>query len=190
MSLEMELFNFGEVRITDKSVRVRERAFSMESLIGVEVLYRNRSWSPVLMSLMASIVCEVAGHSVQNVGLHIAALVFLIMTATLFWNGGPRYTIALDTAEGYFMPMTSADRLFVESIAQVVGKALRNDTQYAPVRKPAASIVQMPAFQLVTPKPQRLQVAFGSTNLATALHPSTHAKLFCINSRATHKAAV
>jgi hypothetical protein len=177
MALEMELFNFGDVRITDKSVRVRQRAFSMESLIGVEVIYRNRPWAPVLISLIASVACEAAGRSLENIGFHIAALVFLVITATFFWNGGPRYTIALDTAEGYFMPLTSADRFFVESIAQVLETALRNDTKYAPVRKPAAAraIPQMPAFQVMPPK---AQPAAATAHFATALHPATHARLF------------
>lgn len=184
MSFEMELFNTGDVRITDKSVRVRQRAFSMESLIGVEVIYRNRPWSPVLSSLLASILCEAAGRSIDSVGLHIAALIFLVITATFFWNGGPRYTIALDTADGYFMPLTSADRFFVESIAQVLETALRNDTQYAPVRKPAvaSAIPQMPAFQVMPPK---AQPAAANARLATALRSATHAGLFNISGHAT-----
>ena len=192
MSLEMELFNFGDVRITDKNVHVRRRHFSMEDLISVEVVYRNRPWSPVLMSLMASIVCEVAGRSGESFGLHIAALVFLVVTATLFWTGGPRYTIALDTTGGYFMPLTSADRFFVESVSQVLYRALENDTEKAPVRRPAAvrTVQQQTAFQLLPAKSERMQPVFGSNHFANALHPATHAKLFSIGGRATQNSAV
>jgi hypothetical protein len=150
MSNEVELFDLGNVLVTNKSFYVLHRSFPLQSISDVEVIYHPRNWMPVVAPLFAALSFELAALSMHRSSLYLGVLVFMLVTAVTFWKGGLRYTIALNTAAGHIQPMTSSDRIMVESLQQVLGTAVRRAHQEA-----AQASTQAPVFRVVAGKAQR-----------------------------------
>jgi hypothetical protein len=115
---EVQFLSLGEVTVTDRRLSVGGQSFSLEGLENVEVIYRHRNWMPELTLIAASALFGVFGLAMDRPLFQIAAVVLLMMTGIVFWNGGPRYAIALDTKNGRITPLTSSDRILVESVGQ------------------------------------------------------------------------
>ncbi len=150
MSGEVELFDLGNVLVTNKSFYVLHRSIPLQSISDVEVIYHPRNWMPVVAPLFAALSFELAAVSMHKSSLYLGVLLFMLVTAVAFWKGGLRYTIALETASGHIQPMTSSDRVMVESLQQVLGAAVRRARQEA-----TQGATQTPLFHVVAGKAQR-----------------------------------
>jgi hypothetical protein len=173
MPWETELFNLGEVVVTDKRFTVRQQSFSLESIFGVQVVYHARTWFPVLAPLLAAFVFVCSAIRLTQPAYHLAALAFTVTTFALFWTGGPSYTIALETEQGHIEPLTSTDRFFVESISQVLYYAVHSESEkslgrYPSSRRPPLRIVagkQLPAVEPISKAPEYARKQSGRGRL-------------------------
>lgn len=152
MSGEVELFDLGNVLVTNKSFYVLHRSFPLRSISDVEVIYHKRNWMPVVTPLFAALSFELAAISTHRSSLYLGVLVCMLVTAAAFWKGGLRYTIAIETAAGYVQPMTSSNRILVESLQQVLRAAVRRAHQDA-----GQASAQAPVFRVVAGKAQRTE---------------------------------
>ena len=150
MSGEIELFDRGNVLVTDKSFYVRHRTFPLLSISDVEVIYHSRNWMPVAAPLFAALSFEVCALSMHRNALYSGVVLCLLVAAAAVWKGGLRYTVALQTAAGYVRPLTSSDRRMVESLSHILGAAMRRAHQQA-----AAAPIENPVFRVLAGKAQR-----------------------------------
>lgn len=150
MSGEIELFELGNALITDKSFYVRDRSFPLQSISDIEVIYHRRGWMPIAAPLFAAFTFQLAAVSMHKSGLYLGVVGFILVAALAFWKGGLRYTIALDTAMGYIRAMTSSDRVMVESLQMVLGKAVERAHEQA-----SKVVSEAPVFRIVPGKGQR-----------------------------------
>ena len=98
MSNEVELFDLGNVLVTNKSFYVLHRSFPLQSISNVEVIYHQRNWMPVVAPFVRRPELR-AGSP-----LHAQEQPVCGRTGVdacdgwlTFYKGGLRYTIALDT---------------------------------------------------------------------------------------------
>lgn len=169
MSGEVELFELGNALVTDKSFYVCDRSFPLQSISDVEVIYHQRSWMPVVAPLFAALSFELAAVFMHKSSLYLGVVGFMLVAAATFWKGGLRYTIALDTAMGYIRAMTSSDRVMVESLQQVLGKAVERAHQ-----RSSSIVSEAPVFRIMPGKGQR--TAPSAENGVVAGRPALVAK--------------
>jgi hypothetical protein len=191
MSWEAVLFNSDNVLLTNQRFSVGRRTFSMESIQSAEVIYRGRNWMPMLALLLMAGSLELCGLSLEIPGLQVAAVMTMMLVATVFWKGGPRYTIALDTPQGQIKPLTSSDRQLVESVGQVMQFTLqRAGEERSPWKDPISTAAhRRSAFQVLPGKFQvhaQDDVFRGKLKLQVTVRP----RLFAVSRRSTpHTAA-
>jgi hypothetical protein len=180
MSREVELFNANNVVVTDKRFSAGHRRFSMEDIRSVEVIYRARTWTPLLTLLLTAASFEAFGVSLEESGLQLTAVALLMLAATVFWKGGPRYSIALDTKDGHATPLTSSDRVFVETLGQVMQFTLERTGERAAPARDVFSLAaeRRAAFRVV---PGKVQVNRDSRPV-----PMAHGQLFTMRAPVSH----
>ena len=150
MSGEIELFDLGNVLVTNKSFHVCHRSIPLQSISDVEVIYHQRNWMPVVAPFVAALSLELAALSMHRSSLYVGVLALMLVTLVAFYKGGLRYTIALDTTAGHIRTMSSRDRIMIESLQQVLGTAVRRAHQEA-----AQASNQPPVFRVLAGKAQR-----------------------------------
>ena len=140
MPSEIVLFDLHDVLVTNRRFTVHRRSFSLRSIRSLQFVEHGRSWRPAAASASLSVLSGLAAVTTANAILTIPAAGLSLLAAALFFRGAPYFSIALDTEDGFFVPLISRDRFLVEGVAKVLQSAAQHSgIPLSPRAEPAAS---------------------------------------------------
>jgi hypothetical protein len=131
MPLETVLFDLENVLVTDRRFTVSRRSFSLNSIFALHLVEQSRSWLPAVSSTALALLVGYTALAIGSISLGIMAGVLLGIAIAIYRSSTPHYSIALDTVDGRFVPLTSGDRFLVEGVASVLQSAIQHSGAHA-----------------------------------------------------------
>jgi hypothetical protein len=171
MPSEIVLFDLHDVLVTNRRFTVHGHSFSLRSIRSLQFVKHGRSWRPTAASASLSLLSGLAAVTTANAALAIPAAGLSLLSAALFFRGAPHYSIALDTEDGYFVPLISHDRFLVEGVAKVLESAARRSG--APLHPHREHAVPISALSARQPRPALVALGTSQRRSHTAL-PLAH----------------
>ena len=174
MPSEIVLFDLHDVLITSRRFTVAGRSFALRSIRSLQFIDHGRSWRPAAASASLSVVAAIAAATTANTALAIPAAGLFLLATVLFVYGLQRFSLALHTDDGFFVPLVSRDRFVVEGVAKVLQSAAHALPVNPHAEPPHGAFVSQPRLSLVDldtflPSGERLR--------ASHLHSSQSATL-------------
>jgi hypothetical protein len=131
MPLETVLFDLENVLVTDRRFTVSRRSFSLNSIFALHLVEQSRSWLPAVSSTTLALLVGYTALAIGSISLSVMAVVLLGVALAIYRSSTPHYSIALDTEDGRFVPLTSGNRFLVEGVASVLQAALQSSGAHA-----------------------------------------------------------
>jgi hypothetical protein len=160
MPWETVLFQLDSVLVTNRRFAVGQRSIPLQKISSLHVEEHTRAWFPVASTGLLAFLAGSAAITISNLGLGIMAVALLGVAVMLYRQDQPRYSIAVDTDDGHFVPLISGNRFLVSGVNKVLESQLDRArtsaastvSSYQPV---AATMWSFPGRQLTVAQTRR-----------------------------------